>query len=556
MANVCDVLVRLLAQAGVKHIFGVPGDAINALTEALRHQDKIKFIHVNHEESGAFAASGQAKLTGRLGVCAGTAGPGAIHLLNGLYDAKCDRAPVLAITGQVETRFMGSAYQQEIDLHGLFKDVCVYNQVVMNPDHFPYIAVHAIQTAIERKGIAHISIPIDIAAKSVAHADKWQAHIPDMRVLPADLRNIDKAAELLNRHDRIAILAGIGCHGAADKIFALAEKLRAPIIHALRAKELFPESHPYSVGGLGNLGVKPATRVIERCDLLLMIGTNFPYTDFLPKHAKVVQIDGDPCQIGKRIPVDVPLVGDAGSIAELLLPTLKAKQKSAFLEEAQAAMKSWKAEMKRHVENGGSPIKPARLAYLVGEAASDTAIFVSDTGEVTAWVARYLQMRSGQRFTVSGMLATMAFGMGAAIGAKLAYPERQVIALVGDGGFSMLMTDFSTAVKYKLPMLIVVFNNRKLGMIQVEQEGRGLPDYETDLHNPDFAEFAKLCGGGGMRVTDPAALQSAIHAGLESDVPFVLDVLVDADEKIIPPVITLAQAVHYGMAKVKERIGS
>lgn len=555
MPNVCELLVRLLGEIGVQHIFGVPGDSINALTEALRNQDKVRFVHVNHEESGAFAAVGQAKLTGRLGVCAGTSGPGAIHLLNALYDAKCDHAPVLAITGQVPTRMLGSDYQQEIDLHALFKDVAVYNQLITSPEHFPYVAVQAIQAAIERRGVAHLNIPLDLATQAVSEADRWHVRIPELRVEPAVGRDIERAARLINEAEKPVILAGIGCQGAEGKVFQLAEVIGAPIVHALRAKELFPESHPLSVGGIGNLGVKPAVHAMDHADLLLMIGTNFPYVEFLPKHVKTVQIDLDPGALGKRVPIDAGIAGDAGAVIDSLLPMLDCRAGRDFLHDAQKHMEAWRKEMMKDASKAGSPIHPGRLAYEVGQAAPGNAVFVCDTGLVTGWTARYLQIKAGQRFTVSGILATMAYSMGAAIGARLAYPHRPVIVLTGDGGFSMLMTDFSTAVKYRLPMLVVVFNNQTLGMIEMEQEGKGMPAYETDLHNPNFAAFAQLCGGDGVRISDPADLPAAIETGLNSPVPFVLDAMIDPGVMLIPPKITFAQAGNFAQAKVKEALG-
>ncbi len=550
--TVCDVLVRLLGEVGVRHIFGVPGDAINALTEAIRTQKVVDFVHVNHEESGAFAAVGQAKLTGRLGVCAGTSGPGAIHLLNALYDAKCDRAPVLAITGQVETRMMGSGYQQEIDLHSLFSDVTVYNQVVTNLEHFPYVAVQAIQAALDRRGVAHLNIPVDIASEKVSGADRWHVRTPSLRTLPAELDDIDNAARLIDRHKKVVILVGLGCQGAEDKVLALADKIGAPVIHALRAKELFPESHPLSVGGLGNLGVKPSVHALAHADLLLMIGTNFPYVEFLPQHIATIQIDLDPRQIGKRVPVDCGITGDAGAVLDRLVPAVCAKPDRDYLHDVQRHVLAWKDEMAKDVASSDSPIHPGKLAHMVGAAADENTIFVCDTGEVTGWVARYLPIKKGQRFTVSGMLATMAYAQGAGIGARLAYPDRKVVVLTGDGGFSMLMTDFSTAVKYRLPMLIVVFNNQRLGLIELEQEVRGMPNFQTSLQNPNFAAFAQLCGGDGLRITDPAELPAAIGQGMKSTGPFILDVMIDPKVKLIPPKVTFAQAARFVEAKVKE----
>lgn len=556
MANVCDVLVRLIGEAGTRHIFGVPGDAINALTEAIRRQTVVDFIHVNHEESGGFAAVGQAKLTGRLGVCAGTSGPGAIHLLNALYDAKCDHAPVLAITGQVSTAMTGSDYQQEVDLHALFADVAIYNQVIVNPEHAPYIIVQAIQAALERRGVAHINIPVNLASKSVPQADRWHVRVPDMRSVPATVSEADdaihQAAKLIDSSARPVILAGLGCSGAEDKVLDLAEAIGAPVIHALRAKELFPESHPLSIGGIGNLGVKPSVYALEHADLLLLIGTNFPYVEFLPRKIKTIQIDLDPCQIAKRVPVDCGIAGDTGAVLDQLLPLVSAKADRTFLGNVQRHVRQWQEEKEDYTTAANKPVHPARLVKAISDAAADDTIFVCDTGEVTGWVARYLEIRKGQRFTVSGMLATMAFSQGAAIGAKLAYPERPVVVLTGDGGFSMLMTDFSTAVKYKLPMLIVVFNNRRLALIESEQEVKGMPRYETELHNPNFAAFAQICGGDGERIMDPADLNDAIARGLASPEPYILDVMIDPEVTFVPPKVSLSQAAGYVIAKIKE----
>jgi len=556
MPNVCDVLIKLLSDAGVRHIFGVPGDSINSLTDAIRRQDKIRFIHVNHEETGAFAAATQAKLTGELSVCVGTSGPGAIHLLNGLYDAKCDHAPVLAITGQIETRRLGSDYQQEINVCRLFDDVSVYNQMIVNPEQMPYVAARAIHTALEQRGVVHLNIPLDVSMKSVPKPKSW--HVPMYLQKSAspipDHNLIALAANLINKKEKIVILAGIGCYGAEDKVYHLAEILNAPIIHALRAKELFPESHAYSIGGIGNLGVKPSVKALSACDLLLMIGTDFPYDDFLPKHGATIQIDLKAGQIGKRHTIDIGLAGDAGAILDVLMPLLKRKQQHSFLQQAQNHKREWQKEAQKQMDSEKELIKPQYLAHLIGETAPKDAIFICDTGEVTAWCARHMIMQPGQRFTVSGLLASMAFGLPGAIGAQLAYPDRPVIALVGDGGFSMLMTDFATAVRYKLPIKIIVFNNRKLGMITIEQEARGQPDYQTDNYNPDFAEFAKLCGGNGLSVTDPARLPKALEQMNVSNEPFLLDVQIDAKETVVPPKVTLEQMMQYGMAKIKEFI--
>lgn len=552
MANVCDVLIERLTDAGVRHIFGVPGDAINTLLESIRRQDAIKFIHVNHEESGAFAASATAKLTGNLGVCCGTAGPGAIHLLNGLYDAKLDHAPVLAITGQIETKMLGTDYQQEVDLHALFEPVSTYNQMIVNADQMPFVATRAIQTALNTRSVCHLNIPLDIASEKVSEPHAWplQNRIPSWP--QEDLQALDNVVDLINSAQDIAILAGVGCRGAEEDVLTLADQLNAPVIHSLRAKELFPESHPLSIGGLGNLGIRPAVEAMENCDLLLLLGTDFPYVDYLPHHAKVIQIDINPTQIGKRLLINAGLAGDVGPILQKMIPRLKARNFDSFLRKIQSSKEKWHRQENSDIEPSLRTIKPQRLAHLIGVAADSSTIFVCDTGEVTAWTARYLQMQQGQRFIVSGLLASMAFALPGAIGAQLAYPERCIVALVGDGGFSMLMTDFSTAVKYQLPIVFIIFNNRRLGMIQLEQEAKGYRNFETDMHNPDFAAFAKICGGNGLSVTEPDQLEDGLQQAFASHLPFVLDVMIDADEIPVPPALKLNQTVNYGIAKIKE----
>jgi len=555
MKTVSEVLIKLLSDAGVRHIFGVPGDAINALTEAIRLQDKIKFIHVNHEESGAFAASAQAKLTGNLGVCCGTAGPGAIHLLNGLYDAKGDFAPVLAITGQIESRFIGSNYHQEVDLHNLFSDVAIYNQVVTNPEQFPYVAMQAIKAALEHRGVAHLNIPVDIATKLVSHPDKWK-FTPSHKIRTlANEDSIKAAAYLLNYRNKIVILGGIGCYDAVDEVFELAQRLAAPIVHALKGKELFLESHPLSIGGIGELGVKPAVKAVEDCDLIILIGTDFPYFDFLPSNKNAIQIDINPHKLGRRISLDIGLAGDAKTILNQLLPLIEKKSDQSFLKSVQKNKKDWQKEFEKEVNDKSNPIKPERLAYLVSEKADKNAIIVSDTGLVTAWNARYFRIKKGQRYILSGALATMAFSIGASIGAKLAYPDKQIICVTGDGGFSMLMTDFITAVKHKLKIIFIIFNNSKLGLITLEQEGKaGVPDYETDMCNPDFAQFAKICGGDGILVREEVELETALDKAFSSDLPFIVNVMIEPKEILMPPKISAADAFNYIKAKIKEKL--
>lgn len=552
--NVSSALLEILTELGVKYVFGIPGDAINGLLEEIRKQDAIEFVHVRHEEAGAFAAVGHAKLTGTLGVCVGTSGPGAIHLLNPLYDAKLDRVPVLAITGQVETAKLGTRYHQEVDLGTLFKDVAAFNETVVNPEQMPGLAVHACQTALARGAVAHLSLPADIATAPIPEPDRHRVFGGAAETTPC-AADVEAAARLLNGAGRVTILAGIGVSGAAPELVEAAQILAAPIVKTLRAKDIIPDEHPHAVGGLGLLGTRPAVHAVEGCDALLMVGTDFPYEDFYPKGAKAVQIDLDPHSLGRRYPVDVGVLGHAHLALRELTARLTPKTDRAFLTSAQEGMRKWWAAADKLESDDAVPIRPQRVAATVGRLADDDALFLCDTGTVTVWGARHLRVRGTQRFTLSSSLASMAFALPAAVGAQLAFPKRQVIALCGDGGFTMLMADFLTAADRGLPLTAVVFNNSKLGLIQMEQEAQGFPEYQTSLRNPDFAEFARLCGGEGFTVTEPADLEPTLREALGSDRPVVVDVHVNPTEVTMPPKVMSRFALGYAMAKAKETLG-
>jgi pyruvate oxidase len=554
--NTCEVLISILADYGVERIYGIPGDAINSVVEALRKQDKVKFIQVRHEEAGAFAASAHAKLTGKLGVCLGTSGPGAIHLLNGLYDAKMDHVPVLAISGQTSVPFLGTDQHQEVDFNMLFKDVSVFNQTILHPKQMPHVAIQACITALAKRGVAHLSIPMDISSMDVPQYKRKQyMFIANEKIVPENPCIIE-AAEILNKNEKVCILAGVGARNGIEELKRIATILQAPIIRTLRAKDIIHDSDPLCIGGLGLLGGKAGSHAMDEADVLLMVGTDFPYQEFYPKkRIPVIQIDIEPYQIGKRYPVEVGLVGDAKPTLKTLIPYLHQKENNNFLVHCQNEMNSWSKHQATKENSDDDPIHPQALAYLVGEAADDNAIFLCDTGTVTVWGARNLHLRKDQRFTLSGALASMAFAMPAAIGAQLEFPGRQVIAFCGDGGFHMLMGDFITAVKYELPIKVIIFNNHKLGLIQLEQEVMGFPQYQVELTNPDYAEFAKLCGGDGIHVTKFDQLHSAIKTTLESKVPFILNVDVNPEELVIPPELHWKLKGNYVEAKIKEAIG-
>jgi pyruvate oxidase len=552
--NVCEALLDILSEYGVRYIFGIPGDSINELTEAIRKQDKIKFIHVMHEETGAFAAAAQAKLTGGLAVCAGTSGPGAIHLLNGLYDAKSDHAPVLAITGQVETSLMGTDYQQEVNLQSLFQDVTVFNQIVVNADQMPEIAILACQAALSKSGVAHINIPSNISVQKVKDFEKKKQIIKNTSNVVPCKNDLNLAADIINKSEKPCILAGIGAKDATKELIEFAELINAPIIKALRGKDLLPDDHPYTLGGIGLLGTEPSFKAVKECDLLIIVGSDFPYNNFYPdKNIGIIQIDIEMNQIGRRHVVTNPLTGDAKlTLRELMLLIPKRGNKS-FLVECQGAMQKWLQEQNEIESSDEMPIHPQTLAKTISKLANEDAVICCDTGAVTVWGARNFRIKGTQRFTLSGHLASMAFGLPAAIGAQIIFPKNQVIALCGDGGFAMLMCDFATAVKYKLPIKVFVFNNSKLGLIQMEQEAKsGNPEYETDLHNPDYALFAKSCGGEGYTIREAAELETTIQIALRSDQPCIINVFVDPEEITWPPRVTTGEAINYVKSKVKE----
>lgn len=554
--NVSDVLLKILSAHGVRDLFGIPGDAINDVMDAVRRQDDIRFIGVRHEETGAFAASAQAKLTGRLTACVGTSGPGAIHLLNGLYDAKLDHAPVIAITGQVATGFIGTEYHQEVRLERLFADVAVYSQTVTTEAQVPDVFREACHAALAHRGVAHVSLPTDISGRDVKRDQLRDVMRAASGRISPTVADCEGAVELINGSGKVAILAGIGCQDARDELIAFAEAVKAPIVRTLKAKEVIDDGHPLCIGGLGMLGGRPAVKAMDACDLLVMVGTDFPYHDFYPKKAKTIQIDIQPTRIGKRHPVDVALVGHAGPTLAALASQVKTDRSPDFLQAMQKEMQDWLAQQVESEESDAVPIHPPRVMQALGRVAPAESIFVCDTGTATAWSARHLRLEPGQRYTLSGGLASMAYALPGAIGAQLAYPESRVFALAGDGAFAMLMGDFVTAVKYELPIVVLVFNNAKLAFITLEQEAKGLPDWGTDLINPDFAAFAKACGGAGYFVERPDQLEPTLREALEARRPTVIDIAVDPKALIMPPKVSLSQAMNFGLAKIREAFGA
>lgn len=547
-------LLTILYQAGVRQIFGVPGDAINPLIEALRLQDDIRFIHVVHEEAGALAASAQAKLTGKLAVCAGTVGPGAIHLLNGLYDAAKDYAPVLAITGQVPSVEIGFNYHQEVDLQHLFSDVAVFHATVANPKQMPRLAIEACHAAIWDRGVSVLTIPHDVGNQNVNDAPFRVAPKPEpLHSMPAD-SELSAAVEMIEKAKRVSILYGEGCRLAAGPLLTLAELLKAPLIYSLKAKDLIPADHPLVAGGLGLLGTFGGISASENCDLLLVLGSDFPYRDWYPEQVPILRVDHRGRVVGRRTAHEYGLVGDCRSVIEAFCNRLAPRTAASHLIQVQQDKAAGEQVLAKRADLSRSRdlIHPQAVAVLAGAMAQDDAVFTCDTGAVTVWGARHLHLRQGQRFLLSFNLATMAFAMPAALGIQLACPKRQVIAFCGDGGFNMLMADFLTAVKYQLPIKVIIFNNRRLGLIQMEQEAEGYPEHETDLLNPDYELLAKSFGAQGRSVSRPDKLKQAIRETFDCAGPALLDVKIASSELTMPPRIGATQAIGFAKAKLKE----
>ncbi|MFP8641590.1 pyruvate oxidase [Priestia aryabhattai] len=547
-----EKLIELLIEWGVDHIYGMPGDSINSIIEPLRKaQDKIKFIQVRHEEAGALAAAAYAKLTGKIGVCTAIAGPGAIHLLNGLYDAKLDKAPVLALTGQVESDLIGSDAFQEINLERMFDDVAVYNQRVMSAEQLPTVVNQAIRTAYAKKGVAVLTIPDDIPRFEVGSEARETSSIIVKQDIFPHREDLEKAKDLIGKAESPVILAGRGTHEMREELLAFAEKIAAPIVLTLPGKGAIPDEHPYCLGGLGLIGTKPAYEAMQEADTLIMIGTSYPFTGFLPDHAKTIHIDIDPAQIGKRYPVDAGLAGEAKATVQWFLENVGRSEHRQFLEQSQERMKKWWNQLDTQEAKESVPIKPQRVIRALQNVADDNAVLSVDVGNVTVWMARHFRM-TNQQFVISSWLATLGCGLPGALAGKIAYPKKQVFAVCGDGGFAMTMADFITAVKYNLPLVVVLFNNHKIGMIKFEQEVMGNAEFGTDLTNPNFARYADICGGVGYRVEKEDELLPAFESAVRQNKPCIIDVIVDANEAPMPAKITLGQATGYAKHMVKE----
>lgn len=542
--TIADTMVELLKSSGVQRVYGIPGDSLNGFTDALRRDGTVAWRHVRHEEAAAFAASADAALTGELAVCAGSCGPGNLHLINGLFEAHRSRVPMVAIAAHIPAAEIGSGYFQETHPERLFVECSAFCEMVSTPEQLPRLLEIALRTAIEERDVAVLVIPGEMfLAKSARRAAAAPIRWIDRILRPTDAE-LDRTARVLNESERVTILAGAGVAGAHDEVVELAGALRAPIVHALRGKEFIEYDNPYDVGMTGLLGFSSGYRAIEKCDTLLMLGTDFPYQQFYPSKATIIQLDVRGTQIGRRTPVDIGLVGTVADTLPALLPLIGRHRDSAHLS---STLKHYATARERlddlaTNDRNRAPIHPQFLASLVSDLAADDAVFLPDVGSPVVWAARYLTMNGRRRLIGSFSHGTMANALSQAVGAQCAFPDRQVIALAGDGGLTMLLGELITLTQNRLPVKIVVFNNSSLNFVEVEMKAAGFVTYGTDLTNPDFAALAESIGVFGRRVERPDDLAPALQSVLDHDGPALLDVVTARQELSIPPTITAAQA--------------
>ncbi len=530
--TVADQFAETLAVAGVKRIYGIVGDSLNGLTDSIRRQGKIEWVHVRHEEVAAFAAGAEAHLTGELAVCAGSCGPGNLHLINGLFDCQRSRVPVLAIAAQIPSAELGAGYFQETHPENLFKECSDYCELISGANQMPRVLEIAIRQAVGNRGVSVVVIPGDIA-----------------------LQDVDRLAALLNSDGRVTILCGSGCQGAHDEVLALADRLKAPIVHAFRGKEHVEWDNPFDVGMTGLIGFSSGYYAMLDCDILLMLGTDFPYRQFYPRGAgvRIAQVDMRPEQIGRRAPVDLGVVGDVRATIESVLPLIGKERDRAHLARATEHYRKTRKDLDGLAvgKPGRKPIHPQQVAKAISDQASTDAIFTCDVGLPTVWAARYLAMNGKRRLIGSFWHGSMANAMPHAIGAQTAFPGRQVISLSGDGGFTMLMGDFLSLAQLGLPVKVVVFNNSALGFIEIEQKSTGFLDFGTEFKNPSFAAMAEACGVRGIRLEDPADVDKGVAAALAHDGPVLIDAVVSRTVLPIPPAITAEMAKGFTLYMVK-----
>jgi pyruvate dehydrogenase (quinone) len=557
MKTVADQFAETLAVAGIKRIYGIVGDSLNGLTDALRRQGKIEWVHVRHEEVAAFAAGAEAHLTGELAVCAGSCGPGNLHLINGLFDCHRSRVPVLAIAAQIPSAEIGAGYFQETHPENLFKECSHYCELISGANQMPRTLEIAIRQAVGNRGVSVVVIPGDVALQPALDAPlpKAAGLLPGHAVPIPTRADVDRLAALLNGDGRVTMLCGSGCQGAHDQVLALADRLKAPIVHAFRGKEHVEWENPFDVGMTGLIGFSSGYYAMLDCDVLLMLGTDFPYRQFYPRGTgvRIAQVDVRPEQIGRRTSVDLGVVGDVRATLEMLLPNIKEKRDRSHLDQATEHYRKARKGLDELAvgKPGKRLIHPQQVAKAISDHAAADAIFTCDVGLPTVWAARYLAMNGKRRLIGSFWHGSMANAMAQTIGAQAAFPGRQVISLSGDGGFTMLMGDFLSLVQLGLPVKVVVFNNSALGFIEIEQKSTGYLDFGTGFKNPNFAAMAEASGVRGIRLEDPADVDKGIAAALAHDGPVLVDAVVSKTVLPIPPAITTEMAKGFTLYMVK-----
>jgi pyruvate dehydrogenase (quinone) len=553
--TVADILVDALQQIGVKHIFGLIGDSLNPLADAVR-RSKIEWVGVRHEEGAALAAAGQAKLTGQLGVCCGTTGPGSTHLVAGLYEAARDHAPVLALSGDMPRKMQGTDFIQTTTPDLLFRDVSLYTQTISLPAQAPAVIHQAIAAAFAGRGVAHLTIPQDVFEAKVDGAVSSLATLrPRSEIVPPS----PDIAEIIRRIDdaeSIVIMCGGGCRGAAEELRALSDRLKAPLIHSVKGQDILPFDDPRWMGGIGMIGTKAVYNAVMGCDLLLMLGTDYPYSEFLPRKHSVVQVDERAQVLGRRAPTALGVVGSVLPTVRLILNKIATKSDSKFFDRVTNERKKWDEMLDKQSDPARNKdrLHPQAVARMVGDLARRDAVFVFDTGLNTLWSANWIRQSGAQRIVGSFNNAAVGTALGQANGIQALDRSRQVIALCGDGGFNMLMCEFLTAVHHKLPIKVVVYNNSEFGLITLEAESIGLPAYRKGIEfpNPDYVALAQACGGKGVRITAPSDLQAGIRTALETEGPVIVDCVVAGDEIPNFPHLELDKIGNYAIAKVKE----
>ncbi|HCW9961784.1 TPA: pyruvate oxidase [Staphylococcus aureus] len=543
-----EALVKALQAWDIDHLYGIPGDSIDAVVDSLRTvRDQFKFYHVRHEEVASLAAAGYTKLTGKIGVALSIGGPGLIHLLNGMYDAKMDNVPQLILSGQTNSTALGTKAFQETNLQKLCEDVAVYNHQIEKGDNVFEIVNEAIRTAYEQKGVAVVICPNDLLTEKIKDTTNKPVDTSRPTVVSPKYKDIKKAVKLINKSKKPVMLIGVGAKHAKDELRAFVEAAKIPVVHSLPAKTILPDDHPYSIGNLGKIGTKTSYQTMQDADLLIMVGTNYPYVDYLPKkNIKAIQIDTNPKNIGHRFNINVGIVGDSKIALHQLTENIKHVAERPFLNKTLERKAVWDKWMEQDKNNNSKPLRPERLMASINQFIKDDAVISADVGTATVWSTRYLNLGVNNKFIISSWLGTMGCGLPGAMASKIAYPNRQAIAIAGDGAFQMVMQDFATAVQYDLPLTVFVLNNKQLAFIKYEQQAAGELEYAVDFSDMDHAKFAEAAGGKGYTIKSASEVDAIVEEALAQDVPTIVDVYVDPNAAPLPGKIVNEEALGYG----------